>query len=646
MENEFSKKNKKDRPPLVKIGKYFIYVFTGIILLLIILFIINYQATINLYKYSMAGKDNFMAAQNHIKNQDFSETTLQLREAEENFGKAQENLKKLNEFKYLPVFSRQYKALENILLATSQTASGIRKISELASSIIIAINKEGQDVSLASITPEEKRIILEKVYESPPELQGVKAEIDLAVSLVEKIPDSFLFPTIRKAKEPLEEYLPQIQETIGEAIPFTQTIPPLAGYPSEKTYLFLLQNNTELRPTGGFIGTYGILKLKDGEISDFHTDNVYNLDEPFKDTLIAEAPWPLQKYLKAQKWFFRDSNWSPDFPTTAQKAEWFYHQENGAEQNLNGVIAVTPTFIESLLEITGEINVDGVNFNSDNVVEVLEYQVEKGFYRQGISDAERKEIIGDLSNKIMDKLMALPQNRWPDLWKIIEKDIREKQILVYLKDTESQKLIIEQNWGGEIKATAGDYLAIFDANLASLKTDPAVNRSIDYHLEKNESGDLIAKVTITYVSDASFDWKTTRYRTYARFYVPEGSELIEYSGFMENDKLHGGKPGEVEVSNEFGKTQFGGFISIEPKETGVLVLKYKLPQSIKEKVSGNYQLLVQKQPGTISHNLTVSVDLRSKIKDFAPLDKGQKVTDNGILFQTDLREDREFNIIF
>ena len=152
-----------------KYKKYWKYAGIATISILVILGIlvaVNYSAAKELYNYAVAGRDNFVAAQDYIKKQDFSETTIQLRQAEENFENAAESLEKLKEFKYIPVARRQYIALENIITAGTQTASSIRKISELASSIIIAINKEGQEVSLASITPEEKKIILEKIYES------------------------------------------------------------------------------------------------------------------------------------------------------------------------------------------------------------------------------------------------------------------------------------------------------------------------------------------------------------------------------------------------------------------------------------------------------------------------------------------------
>ena len=78
------------------------------------------------------------------------------------------------------------------------------------------------------------------------------------------------------------------------------------------------------------------------------------------------APKPLQKYLKAENWHLRDANWSPDFIESAQKAEWFYHQERGPIDKFDGVIAITPEVLKRIITITGSITIDGIEFAPDN----------------------------------------------------------------------------------------------------------------------------------------------------------------------------------------------------------------------------------------------------------------------------------------
>ncbi|PIS42116.1 MAG: hypothetical protein COT24_05260 [Candidatus Kerfeldbacteria bacterium CG08_land_8_20_14_0_20_40_16] len=626
--------------------KKWLIAFGIILAVLFLLFIYYYPSGKEVYRSALSGKDDFLKAQGAIGAQDFSGAKKALGTANEKFSKAKTEFGKFRIFKFIPLIGHQVSAVENILIAGIQLSSGFQELADVGETIFSPLKKDGS-ASLAEISPEETRLILEKIYESPPQLQGVKAEIDLAVQAISEISQKGLLGPIKNTVEQLKEQLPPISDSLELAIPAAEALPQIVGYPQEKTYLFLLQNNTEMRPTGGFIGTYGILKLKDGSITLFTTDNIYNLDNKVKDVLIETPPWPLQKYLNATKWFMRDSNWSPDFPIAAQKAEWFYHQEGGGEENFNGVIAVTPTFIQSLLGLTGEIEVNGIKFNSDNFVDTLQYQVEQGFYRQGISDAERKEVIGVLASKLLDEILSLPSEKWPDLWKTFQADIKAKRILIYLKDENLENLILEEGWGGEIKTTTSDYFAVFDANMASLKSDPGVIRTISYTLTQNEAGELIAKLNIHYDNQGTFNWKSTRYRTYTRVYVPQGSKLIESQGAMENDKLHGGRPGEVEVIDEYGKTCFGAFISIEPQTQGDLSFTYQLPTYIAEQVRNkSYALYAQKQAGTPAYQFNLVLEFNDKISSFSSIDKAAQEEQNKIILNTDLLEDREFSLSF
>ncbi|MFA5107373.1 MAG: DUF4012 domain-containing protein [Patescibacteria group bacterium] len=632
----------KAKPWLLGIG-----IPLGVIIIILGIFAVKYLSPMrSLVAHAKNGKNSFTTAQQAVTDERFREAGDTLVTAQKELALAQQEIEKMGGLRSIPYVKTQLSAVDNILKAGTQTASALSKIAYLADEIITPV-KTDAEFSLAKLKPEQKHVILQKISEAYPDLVGVKAEIDLAVLSMEQIPDHGIYPTIKKMIQPIKDQLPTIKKSIAQALPAAELLPPIAGYPNGKTYLFLLENNTELRPAGGFIGTYGILKIKDAEISYFKTDNIYNLDNPFQNTLIATPPEPLQKYLAAEKWFMRDSNWSPDFPTSAQKALWFYQQENGPEKNIDGVVAVTPNFIESLIRLTGDITVNGVKFTPDNFVETMQYQVEQGFYRQGISDAERKEIIGVMSQQLMDRLLNFPQSRWGELWQVIMNHIEEKQLMFYSKDESLQTVIARENWGGAVSQEENtDYVMFVDANMAALKTDRIVDRAVTYAVEQTNDG-LIGDLTITYSNKGSIDWKTTRYRSYTRVYVPKGSTLIESSGPMTNDKLHNGKPTDPDITEELGKTVFGGFISIEPGEEGTLHYRYRLPDSIISQSEENkYTLNFQKQPGTKSYPLSLSFAFKRNIFTAEPIDKIKKTDDTHLTLSTDLQRDRSVEVTF
>ncbi len=623
-------------------------IITGICLgffiaLFLVLFLIYKNPAQKVYSESMAGKDTFFAAQEQLLAQDFEWAGNTLEEAIEHFESANQEFQKFKWLKNIPWLSTQISALDKLLLAGISTGKSIQTINDLALEIITPIQKD-DEISLNSLSEEETELLLKNVYNAKSELEKAKQSIDEAVEYINKIPRKGLIKKIKEVTTPLQEKVPELQSAIDRAISASQIIPSIAGYPAQKTYLFLLQNNTEMRPTGGFIGTYGILKVKNGDITYFKTDNSYNLDEPTQTWLNIEPPWPLTRYNNVHQWFFRDSNWSPDFPTAAQKAEWFYHQENGPEKNIDGVIAVTPTFIQSLLTLTGDIQVNGLTFNSENLIEILQYQVDEGYLRQDMEESDRKEIIGVLSKNILDQVLDLPKSKWSDLWQVFNQDITEKHILIYLKDAYVQNLIIKENWGGQIRNVEHDYLAVIDANLASLKSDPGVKRIITYTLNR-DSDNFIADVIIKYKNEGTITWKTTRYRTYTRLYVPKGSVLLKSSGSMVDCKLS--DKGSVETTEDLNKTVFGAFICIEPGEEKSLSFKYKLPNSIAEQFENDkYQLLVQKQPGTASHDLNINLRLKNKPHQITGIDDVDFSSNNDIVINSELSRDRELIIDF
>ena len=602
---------------------------------------------------AIAGKQSFEFAQVAVANQNFTLAAKDLNEAEDHFTEARSKFMRFKVYQAVPGLAKQIKAVDNVLLAGINLSSGLQQLVALGEDVNDVISQKEGSVSFADITAKEKREILKTLYESPADLQGVKSEIELAIYFIEEIPEEGLLKQIKTTIDPIKAQLPILETVINQAIPAVESLPSILGYPEEKTYLFLLQNNRELRPTGGFIGTYGILKLDAGEISKFETDNVYNLDNPAADYITEPSPEPIAVHTTTQNWLLRNANWSPDFPTSARKAESKYDEEGGPEKNIDGVIAVTPTFIESLLALTGPLTVDGIEFTEENLFETLEHQVEFGFLQQGISDADRKEVIGDLATKLLDELMGMPKNELVTLWDTFVTNVDEKQILIYVHDPITQERVIEQNWAGEMKSYTSDYLMFVDANLAALKTDNVMERTLTYSVSEQD-GVYVGEASMLYKNTGWFDGFHTRYRTHTRIYLPEGASLLEHSGFKTGDKLQGGVPTDPEVYTESfthanGETVVytvvAGFISIEPKQEGTLRIKYALPENVVKQIKDKqYSLYIQKQAGTEAHTLHMNFDIGKKIKTASPLDIITQIGDNTMSVESDLRTDKSFMI--
>jgi hypothetical protein len=129
------------------------------------------------------------------------------------------------------------------------------------------------------------------------------------------------------------------------------TYPNLLGFEGKKKYLLLFQNNMELRPGGGFIGSYGLLDVEKGDMTKFQIYDVYDADGKLTDHI--EPPYPLRRYLGASHWYLRDSNFAVDFPTSAAQASNFLQLETG--ERVDGVIAIDTDFLRNMLAVFASV---------------------------------------------------------------------------------------------------------------------------------------------------------------------------------------------------------------------------------------------------------------------------------------------------
>lgn len=385
---------------------------------------------------------------------------------------------------------------------------------------------------------------------------------------------------------------------------------------NEKTFLVLFQNNMELRPGGGYIGTFGILKTKNGRITNIQTHDLSNFDARVPN--IEEAPYPMKETLRIKYWKLRDSNYSPDFTENAKKAEYFYKLGEGKEE-LDGIIAITANVLTTALEITGPIQIEGYpgTYDYENAIIALEYQVEKGYTEQGIEKGERKSIMNDLVKEIVDRVSDFSISQKLKLFKIVVEDLDKKDIQLYFKDKELQKVIEKANWGGIMdKNWNKDYLMVVDANLGAFKSDYYIKRSIDYSVDL--SGDTPkATLKITYNHTArQKDWMTRDYLTYVRIYVPDGSWLQSHPG-LENPRF----------GEEFGKKYFGFIIETPIGTSRTVEFQYDLPKELKDEF---YDLKIQKQSGVSD------VPVKVKIKDANGAEKSYETALNSDIILSEI----------
>lgn len=362
-----------------------------------------------------------------------------------------------------------------------------------------------------------------------------------------------------------------------------------------RTFMIMLQNNMELRPGGGFLGQYAIIKINNGKVVSTFVEDANLLDQ--RITVKVTPPRPIVRMLGLKSWKFRDSNFSPDFPTNVAKAEYFYRL-SGRIADFDGVIAVNTDVFNDVLNLTGPITVPGYNvtFSSQDGALKLEEYVEKYYLTNpGVDTQNRKNIMKDLAPAVIDKLFSLGNiSKIADL---MHKEFKNRNIMVNFKDAALQGAAESVHWDGKVSQDwKADYLMMVDANMGALKTDYYMKRAVEYNIDLTTDRPTVT-LNIKYANTATHgDWRTSDYHSYLRIYAPLGST------FVSNHMVS-----HVDGADEFGKTYFGFKCDVLiGGETNATVV-YQLPVGFDV---NKYSLLIQKQSGV--ENVPVTVNLKTK----------------------------------
>ena len=414
-------------------------------------------------------------------------------------------------------------------------------------------------------------------------------------------------------------YRGKYQSIIG-GLNVIKSIPYFMGMDAPRNFLILFQNDKELRPTGGFMTAYSIMRVDKGKFSPIASEDIYNLDAKYKPTV--PAPEPLIKYIKgpyvlSQNLRLRDMNWSPDFGSSM--INFTTAASDAGAPEIDGIIAVDTQVLVNILKVLGPVGVPGFGTYSTNedveckcpqVIHELESfaDVEGPIVWDPVSGEivykpknadNRKKIIGPLMNSIVASAIGAPTEKYPFLFLAFLKSLKEKHVLFYMFDSDVQNSLSGFGLDGKIKDYNGDYLHVNDANLGGRKSNLYVTQEVSQEIEIEKGGGIVKTVTLTYKNPEKHDgWLNSILPNWVRVYVPKGSELLAVEGLED----------KVEPYEDLGKTVFAGVFELRPEGISKVTFKYRLPFTVPK----NYKMLIQKQPGTDAPLYTISTGKRTQ----------------------------------
>ncbi len=426
------------------------------------------------------------------------------------------------------------------------------------------------------------------------------------------------------------------------------------GIGGQSSYLVLSANSDELRPSGGYVSTYGWLLVRNGRIEDYsYNATTPTSPNPPPDTMAATYPVP--------NWWIRygqpiyaawDGSWTPDFPTTAEMASWFYNSGSNPNAPVNGVIGIDIVAFEYLLEALEQVTIPEyavvitpTNFR-DLVYGIRAESVETG------GDAEHKQFVAAVYRSIFDEW----QSRVSDpefssqILGVLIQALQEKHLMFYFGDPNINQALDVLGWSGRQAPTVGeDYLMVVDANLGN-KSNSSIRRQFIYDVELTPGGAAFSRVTVLYdysasiaADDPAVDERyhgPLDYVNLLQLYTPAGSTISETEGRLFNPTV---------VADDT-LTQFISQLVVEYDSSERYQFSYAVPGVVHSNGTfQEYNLLIQKQPGMRAELVIVQVTLPqgARLTQASPEPTATYSIERQILeFRFDFRTDTAISVIY
>ncbi len=595
------------------------------------------------YYYATKAKNSLQAVEADMMKLDFDMAQTNSNAAYLDFQKAQNSLRMSSWLFKVTGNTNKYNALQDTLNSTENFSKAVYFGTKAASPF--------SDIWSVLRLDLENRITSQQVADTNFYLGTAKSSLNIANAIALDIKTEDLPLVMQGDLKEYKEALKMASQNISSVEGLAKNLDEIIGTESAKKYLILFQNSNELRPTGGFIGSYAVLEMEEGKIKNLKIDDIYNPDGQL-DIKEFENPAPeqMQVLLGEKNMHIRNANWNPDFNKSAQQISTLFEQVDGSQ--FDGVIAVDLEFVRNLLEVTGPVFLTAYNeeVSAGNLYEKTQYHSEFN-YKEG--ESQKRAFLTVLGSKLLERTFAIPKEKTPKLVEMLRYSLGDRHVLISLKNDATAGIVEKYGWDGSLAKTDGDYLYVVNSNMSGNKANYFVEEKMDYQVASlTRDGVLRGKVTVEYKHNGKdYAWPGGEYRNYVRILTQNGSkltgariEVYKNGKLVEVEKenltqLQGNtttaannsnvnaqpadpfslagltkeqllvytplakNPADVfenaVITKEGRYTSFGFLLRVRPMETVKLVVEYDLPTQLSiTKDTKAYSLFWQKQPGT------------------------------------------------
>ncbi|MGH2739804.1 MAG: DUF4012 domain-containing protein [Actinomycetota bacterium] len=389
----------------------------------------------------------------------------------------------------LPILGRNPDAVLDIAEAGRLVATAGSQMFET-----IASAPEG----LGGLTPRRGRFPVEELRRLAAPLERSRGLIEEATEILHDSPDSLLFGPVANAQDELETGLQRLSQAIRTADALAGALPSFLGDQETRRYFFGAQNPAELRGTGGVIGAFSIVTIKDGR----PTFGPFLPTQVLRDANPREVDPPTPSYAERYDRFGGAATWlrlnmTPDFPSTAMAIEQLFERVTG--ERLDGVLLADPFALAGLLRVTGpaEVPALGVTVDASNVVPFVTNRAYAAFPATFGGQFDRKGVLGDVATGVVGRFLFGGARAAPQMTLRALADIaRGGHLHLHSTNPGEQAAFEQAGAAGMLPSGDGDFLAVIANNLGANKLDVFAARTVSYDVQLRPNGTAAARATV------------------------------------------------------------------------------------------------------------------------------------------------------
>ena len=568
---QLKKKEKKKVRKLFLVGIFvFLIIFIGIVILAI-----NY-ILLPLQRISLS-INNIQATAGSIlsdfKNKDLSNIDDNIKSIQNELNKINseiDNYEFLSQLQYTKGYYDNFQIVRGILSKTSDLLeTTLPELKNILKVTGFKVEKTITDTGVISPTDttvaptEDKGSAVSLIMKELPQYLALYDEIEpkitdilndvkkINLDYVPNLGGKDLKDSIAKA----DDFINEFPEISFKTKNFLRNIPNLIGSNSPTTFLVLLQNETEMRSSGGLLTAFGTAQISNGEIGDFSLQDTWNLQYYLWDLVSSGYIYQMphdnihgQEFLMnngcgSTEARVQDSGMYPDLFVSAQWFKDYYdiaHQfDPGGYPAYDYVLLVNNSFAETLISLIQPLTVEGFgDVTADSLYSFIKAQTDNP---DNAGDPNRKSIIKEIANAAKDKFLSLPVNELPNVVDAFIKAFEAKDIsFASYNDSDMQNYFDTYGLTARtVNDFKGDYFQFNEAQNCALKINKWLRDSVTQNVYIGDDGKIRKDVNIHWtqpkIYDASLEGQYAAnlvysYRAWVRFFLPNSSYNLSSDG--------------------------------------------------------------------------------------------------------------------